>query len=62
MADGGDYLYSLAKAPGLGWFKHVLLCGSHQDNYAPYDSARVQVCSQADPQSLHLRMARSLLH
>jgi hypothetical protein len=61
LTDKAAYLYTLSKAPGLGWFKHVVLCSSHQDSYAPYDSARIQICSQADPQSLHLRMARNLL-
>jgi hypothetical protein len=45
MSDNPDkkktYLYKLSKARGLSSFKHVILCSSHQDNYAPYDSARI---------------------
>lgn len=29
-------IYKLAHMEGLGWFKHILLLGSRQDDYAPY--------------------------
>jgi hypothetical protein len=41
------YLYKLSSSESLGWFKYVILVGSFQDSYAPYDSARIQVCSKA---------------
>jgi len=41
------YLYKLSSSESLGWFKYVILVGSYQDSYAPYDSARIQVCSKA---------------
>lgn len=41
------YLYKLSKTKGLNWFKQVIFCSSYQDNYAPHDSARVQICSRA---------------
>jgi len=34
-------MYRLSKAPGLDWFKQVIICASCQDNYVPYDSARI---------------------
>ena len=27
---------------GLNWFKYVYLLSSHQDNYSPYESSRIQ--------------------
>ena len=51
MADGRTieecYLYQLAQAEGLGWFKHMVLVSSYQDQYAPFDSARIQICCEA---------------
>lgn len=41
------YLYKLSESPGLNWFKQLIFCGSNQDNYAPYESSRVQICSRA---------------
>ena len=32
---------------GLGWFKHIVLVSSYQDSYAPFESARIQICNQA---------------
>lgn len=37
------YLAKLSQAPGLEWFKHVLLFSTYQDNYIPYDSARIEM-------------------
>jgi hypothetical protein len=45
MSDNKDLekttLYELSKAEGLGWFKHIILVSSFQDQYAPFDSARI---------------------
>lgn len=35
------FIYKLAFMEGIGWFKHVLLLASRQDDYAPYESARI---------------------
>ena len=35
-------LYKLSEYNGLNWFKHVYLLSSHQDNYSPYESSRIQ--------------------
>ena len=35
-------LYKLSEYHGLNWFKHVYLLSSHQDNYSPYESSRIQ--------------------
>jgi hypothetical protein len=34
-------LYDLSKQEGLNWFKQVILVSSFQDQYAPFDSARI---------------------
>jgi hypothetical protein len=36
-------LYQLSKAIGLEWFKFVLLVSSSQDDYVPFDSARIEI-------------------
>ncbi len=36
-----SYLYKLSSQESFGWFKYVILVGSFQDSYAPYDSARI---------------------
>ena len=41
------YLYQLSTLPGLEWFKNVALVCSYQDQYAPFDSTRIQICKQA---------------
>ena len=40
------YRLSEASAP-LSNFHHVVLVGSHQDNYAPYHSARIEMTKEA---------------
>lgn len=40
-------LYRLATLPGLEWFKNVMLVCSIQDQYAPFDSTRIQICKAA---------------
>ena len=51
MADGRNledcYLYRLSTMDGLNWFKHMVLVSSFQDQYAPFDSARIQICKEA---------------
>ena len=45
MADSDSiqdsYLYRLALEEGPNWFKNVLLVSSSQDEWVPYDSARI---------------------
>lgn len=40
-------LYKLSEMPGLKWFKHVMLFGSKQDSYSPFESSRMEVCRGA---------------
>jgi predicted alpha/beta hydrolase family esterase len=40
-------LYRLSQQKGPEWFKHIILVSSYQDQYAPFDSARIQICSDA---------------
>lgn len=39
-------LYRLTTLPGLEWFQNVVLVCSFQDQYAPFDSTRIQICKQ----------------
>jgi hypothetical protein len=45
MADNKDIeqtaLYLLSQAKGLEWFNHIILVSSYQDQYVPFDSARI---------------------
>ena len=45
MTDARDFkdtfLYKLSQDNSMATFKYVILVGSFQDSYAPYDSARV---------------------
>ena len=36
-------IYKLSEFEGLNWFKNVFLLSSHQDNYSPYESSRIQL-------------------
>lgn len=40
-------LYHLSGFPGLSAFKHIVLVASHQDQYAPFESVRVEVSPRA---------------
>ena len=44
------FMYRLSEAPGLSFFKNVLLVASPQDGYAPFYSARVEVCTATHAQ------------
>lgn len=41
------FLYKLSTKPSLEYFKHILLVASPQDRYAPYHSARIEMCKAA---------------
>ena len=70
MTDNSDpkqtFLYKLSEKPGLEWFKHIVLLSSYQDQYAPFDSARIQICSMATKDtergSVYIQMATNLLN
>ena len=40
-------LFKLSQAPGLQHFKNIVLVSSFQDQYVPFDSARIQMCKKA---------------
>ena len=40
-------LYKLSEYNGLNWFKYIYLLSSHQDNYSPYESSRIQFNSSS---------------
>jgi hypothetical protein len=58
-------LYRLSGYLGLSWFKHVVLVSSYQDQYAPFESARVEVSPRAatDPMNgkAYIEMADRIL-
>ena len=51
MSDEADVeqtcLYKLSTFEGLNWFQNVVFVCSGQDQYAPFDSARIQICRGA---------------
>lgn len=68
MTDTNDpkssFLYCLSKMEGIEWFKNIALVGAHQDNYAPFESARIEVGSKATGDGkgrLYIEMANNIL-
>ena len=68
MTDTNDsknsFLYNLSLTEGIEWFKNIALVGSFQDNYAPFESARIEVGPKAanDPKGrLYIEMANNIL-
>ena len=58
-------LYKLSEMKGLNWFKHIVLVSSYQDSYAPFDSARIQICDRANQDrtkgNIYIKMAQNIL-
>ena len=58
------YLYSLSLFEGLEWFKTVILCGSGQDSYAPYESSLLNFSGYKETNSeqskCYLEMANNI--
>jgi hypothetical protein len=42
-----SFIYKLSFCNGLQWFTHVVLVSSSQDEYAPFSSARVEICEKS---------------
>lgn len=38
---------------GLNWFDNIVLMGSYQDNYCPFESARIQISSKLFSKALN---------
>lgn len=69
MTDTSDvknsFLYKLTNLEGVEWFRNVALVGAHQDNYAPFESARIEVGTKATGDAkgrLYIEMANNLLN
>ena len=69
MTDTSDaknsFLYKLTNLEGIEWFRNVALVGAHQDNYAPFESARIEVGTKATGDAkgrLYIEMANNLLN
>ena len=58
-------LLRLSEEASIAAFRHVALVGSHQDDYVPLHSARVQVCEEAEAEGgeghLLIRMAANIV-
>lgn len=58
-------LYKLSNSPGLSWFKNIVLVSSYQDQYVPFDSARIQICKKASDDAkkgnAYIKMAQNIL-
>lgn len=58
-------LFKMSKLDGLQWFKYMMLVSSFQDQYAPFDSARLQICREAAKDvtkgNCYIQMVNSLL-
>jgi Putative serine esterase (DUF676)/Protein FAM135 len=68
MTDSADskksFLYNLTKTEGIEWFRNICFVGSYQDNYAPFESARIEVGPKASGDSkgrLYIEMANNIL-
>ena len=61
----GTALFMMSKDEGLQWFKYVVLVASLKDEYAPFDSARIEVPIKAskDPErgNFYIQMAHNIL-
>jgi len=59
-------LFKLSKMEGLSSFEHIVLFSSYQDQYAPFDSARIEVSPKSQEDTKHgttyAEMARSVLN
>lgn len=59
------FISQLARTRGLEYFRHIALVASHQDNYAPFESARIEVGSLAKNDlvfgPIYEELARSIL-
>lgn len=58
-------IYELSEMQGLTWFKQIIFVSSYQDQYAPFDSARIQICQDAakdvNKGNTYIKMANNLL-
>lgn len=71
MSDAVNYdmetccLYKISEMKGLSWFRHIVLVSSYQDSYAPFDSARIQICDRAAKDqskgNIYIKMAQNIL-
>merc|ERR1712098_682944 len=60
------FISKLAHQPGLEHFQHVALVSSYQDQYAPFESARIEISAvaEADPKfgPVYMGLAKSILN
>ncbi|OMJ84322.1 hypothetical protein SteCoe_14608 [Stentor coeruleus] len=57
-------LYKLSQSNGIQWFKNICLVSSYQDNYVPFESARIEIRNENTEDyktRVHLEMAKNIL-
>lgn len=54
------FLYRLSKTKGLEFFQAIVLVSSYQDQYAPFESARVESSSNPDKSAMAHNMWESV--
>ncbi|CAG9333136.1 unnamed protein product [Blepharisma stoltei] len=61
----GTFIYQLSLSEGLEWFKYVVLISSAQDEYAPFESARIEVpgiyAKELSSGSIYAKMVENIL-
>jgi hypothetical protein len=55
-----SFLSRMAKTPGLEHFQHVVLFSSYQDQYAPFESARIEVSGVVENDAQHGQLCSRL--
>lgn len=58
-------LYKLSQLEGMEWFSHVAFVSSWQDQYAPFESARIETSSRIMKESngiIYGEMVRNIIH
>jgi len=53
-------LYKISEFEGLNWFNYVYLLSSHQDNYSPYESSRIEISSNSNLKDIKTENYRNM--
>ena len=53
-------LYKISEFEGLNWFNYVYLLSSHQDNYSPYESSRIEISNNSNQKDIKTENYRNM--
>ena len=53
-------LYKISEFEGLNWFNYVYLLSSHQDNYSPYESSRIEISNNSNLKDIKTENYRNM--